>query len=99
MKKAGIVVLLLLSLLSIPSVTEGAHPNWEQTAVKNAKMRYPHTQVLYVQNYWHNLKKDPAVRQYRITLTDGKKPFAVIVTIRYQKENGKILSAAVLEER
>ncbi|MFY4774226.1 DUF3889 domain-containing protein [Metabacillus sp. RGM 3146] len=73
--------------------------DWKATAIKEAKKRYPAAVVMFTQNYWTSLKKDPATRQFRITMTDGSRQFAVFVTIRYHKETNKVVSMQVLEER
>lgn len=82
-----------------PASAASPSADWKAAAIKEAKKRYPAAVVMFTQNYWTSLKKDPAIRQYRITMTDGSRQFAVFVTIRYQKETNKVVSLQVLEEK
>ncbi|MFB8735158.1 DUF3889 domain-containing protein [Bacillus sp. SL00103] len=76
----------------------GKRDQWETRAVKEAKKRYPLTQVLFKQKVWDRHRKKESVKQYHITLKDHTKEFGVYVTISYNPYSNKVNKVIVVEE-
>ncbi|WHX46866.1 DUF3889 domain-containing protein [Bacillus pumilus] len=72
--------------------------HWEIRAVKEAKKRYPLTQVLFKQKVWDRHREKESVKQYHITLKDHTKEFGVFVTISYNPYSNKVNKVIVVEE-
>lgn len=98
----------MLSMLLIPMLQDAAGVDaksftiagdqWETRAVKEAKKRYPLTQVLFKQKVWDRHREKESVKQYHITLKDRTKEFGVFVTISYNPYSNKVNKVIVVEE-
>ncbi|AIZ60791.1 sporulation protein [Bacillus safensis] len=101
-------IIIMLSLLLSPMMLDvkpvdargltAAADQWETRAVKEAKKRYPLTQVLFKQKVWDRHRDKESVKQYHITLKDHTKEFGVFVTISYNPYSNKVNKVIVVEE-
>lgn len=101
-------MIIMLSLLLGPMLQDAnpadargftsAVDQWEIRAVKEAKKRYPLTQVLFKQKVWDRHREKESVKQYHITLKDHTKEFGVFVTISYNPYSNKVNKVIVVEE-